>query len=114
MRKSYVINAIHITLSELNIEGGFFGTTGMAAVGIGGSTLHSRKSGLALPVKAETYTKFPKKLRAHLHNLHKEKKYIIIDEFSMLKQVELYYLIERLKEIMGNNRLFEGLAILMV
>ena len=36
--KSYVIKAIHITLSELNIEGGFFETTGMAAVGIGGST----------------------------------------------------------------------------
>ena len=32
----------------------------------------------------------------------------------MLKQVELYYLNERLKEIMGNNRLFGGLAILMV
>ena len=108
------INAINTTLKASNVEGGNFGTTGISAVSIGGSTLHSKTKGFALPINVKGYRLLSKAVKDQLKELHRDKKYIIIDEFSMLKQIEILYLDKRLREIIGINAPFGGMAVLLV
>ena len=113
--KTHVLNAINSTLKAKVIVGGNFATTGIAAVGIGGSTLHSYTWGFGIPINVKEYTPLSGKTLRHLQKLHKDLKYIIIDEYSMLKQREKYYLHQRCCEIVGNfGAIFGGLAILDV
>ena len=53
-------------------------------------------------------------MQKELNERHGNKKYIIIDEFSMMKQIEMFYLDQRLREIFRNNLPFGGIAILFV
>ena len=113
--KTHVLNAINTTLKALGIVGGNFATTGIAAVGIGESTLHSYAWGFGIPINVKEYKPLTGKTLRRLQKLHKDLKYIIIDEYSMLKQREKYYLHRRCCEIMGIfDVIFGGLAILDV
>ena len=112
--KTHVLNAINTTLGSMGIKGGNFATTGIAAVGIGGSTLHSYNRGFGVPVNAKKYTALSRKILKRLQKLHEALRYIIIDEYSMLKQRELHYLDQRLREIFRNNLPFGGLCVLLV
>ena len=88
-------------------------TSGVAAKVIGGSTAHSSKRGVALPVKT-TFKKLKGKNLRHLQTNYAGKlRLVILDEFSMLKQKELYYLDQRLRQIMGKNIPFGGVAVIL-
>ena len=86
-------------------------TTGMAATVIGGSTAHSPKNGLGLPVGSKKF----KELRGKpLQNFQKRlRKYVLLllDEYSMLRQKELFYMHKLLQQAFGNDELFGGLPI---
>jgi hypothetical protein len=87
--KTHVINAINTTLKAKGFVGRNFATTGIAAVGIGGSTLHSYARGLGLPINVKgSYKPLQGKTLRRLQKEHKDVRYIIIDEYSMLKQRE--------------------------
>ena len=67
-----------------------------------------------MPVNAKKYTALSHKILKRLQKLHEALRYIIIDEYSMLKQRELHYLDQRLREIFRNNLPFGGLCVLLV
>ena len=51
--KTHVVKCINSTLSKMGIKGGNFATTGIAAAGINGSTIHSYTRGFGIPVNAK-------------------------------------------------------------
>ena len=73
-------------------------TTGKAATVINGCTMHSYKEGLGIPI-SNNYAKLSECTLESMRDRFKNTKIIIIDEFSMMKQRELFFLSERLKEI---------------
>jgi hypothetical protein len=89
-------------------------TTGKAADLIGGSTVHDTRRGLALPVGGQK--QFVPLSSEKLRDLQCEWKgtiALIVDEYSMLRQKELYWIDERLKQIMGSNHPFGGMAVIL-
>ena len=89
-------------------------TTGKAATVINGSTIHSPRDGVALPVGTDVYTPLSGKRLQHLQEKFKNTRLIVCDEFSMLRRKELYWLDLRLKEIKCSNLPFGGISILFV
>ena len=84
-------------------------TTGAAGVLIGGVTLHS-----ALKFNFESkHTSLSDKLREEMRETYKNLKFIIVDEFSMMKPEILYRMDLRLKEIKENNKEFGGVAVFL-
>ena len=78
--KSYLINAISQCLGDKCI---LTGTTGMAAFHICGKTLHST---LQLPIHSHREKDLEGSSLQKLKTSFQDKKYIIIDEISMLGQ----------------------------
>ena len=92
-----------------------FATSGVAANLIRGSTVHSSKRGLALPVGNRQFIELKGKTLKRLQKRYAGKlKLVILDEFSMLRQKELHWVDKRLKQIMGNNLPFGGVAIVLI
>ena len=113
--KSFVIDAVITTLADKygwnDEQFSIHATTGKAATNIGGTTIQNYSTGLGFnadcfrPLGSQTLLRFQEKW--------KKRKLIIIDEFSMLKQKELYYLDQRLKQIMNSLLPFGGLVVVL-
>ena len=107
-----VVTSLKEELSYTSANYSKHGTTGIAASNINGTTIHSWKSGLGFfgekisPLKGNTLLE--------LQQVWRQRKLIIIDEFSMLRQKELHFINERLKQIMCSNDLFGGLVVVLV
>ena len=114
--KTHVLNAINSTLKSKGKVGANFATTGIAAVGIGGSTLHSYSSGFGIPISTGAYKPLTGKTLRRLQELHQNLDYIILDEYTMLKQREVFYLDQRARQVKPKqkDKLFGGLKILFV
>lgn len=115
--KSYVIDAVITTLmTKHGYSEDMFSvcatTIGKAATNINGSTFQNYSDGLGIfsdhmftPLSAAVLERFQERMCL--------KKLIIIDEFSMLRQSEIHYIDERLKQIMGNSKPFGGLTVVL-
>ena len=111
--KSHVIRAIMKTLQGKGKKGATFATTGIAAVNIGGSALHSCCQGFAIST-GKKYLELSKKNLRRLQNLYGDLDFMFIDEVSMKKQREVFWLHKRLCKIRGKSKHFGGICILMV
>ena len=76
--------------------------TGVAAINVDRTTIHS---GLGIPVNRRTQAlpKFSDAKRSELRNLYSEIEVIIIDEISMVSNITLTHIHQRLCEIFGCN-----------
>ena len=87
--------------------------TGVAAVNVAGATIHS---GLGIPVGCygETIPKLNDKTRCKLRNNLSSVKVILIDEISMVSNILLLHIHQRLIEILGTSEElpFAGLSII--
>ena len=111
--KTFVLNGIKNTLAAEGILGGNFATTGIAAVGINFFTLHNWTCGFGLTIGYKFIKLSDNKLNIFVAK-HNGKQYIVIDEYSMFRQQDLYYLSERCKQIFNNGLPFGGLSVLFV
>ena len=91
-----------------------FAMTGMAATVIGTSALHSSKHGLGLPVSRQKFKELSGDRLVRLQTRFANVKLIIIDECSMLRSKELYFIDQFLHQISGKDELFGGFAVLLV
>ena len=114
--KSTTINAAVHTLEEKYGVGCVvkFATTGMAATVISGSTVHSSKHGLGIPVGNRKFKKLSGERLKRLQEKFRNVRLIVIDEYSMLRAKELHYIDQYLRQIAGNDLLFGGFAIVLV
>ena len=114
--KSFTINAMEALLEELHGEGVLVhvALTGKAANNIHGATLRSCQQGCAITVgNTAEYIPLKQDVLRILQRYYRGKRAIVIDEFSMMKQRELYFLDRRLQEIMGNDLPFGGLLVIL-
>ena len=76
--------------------------TGVATINVDGTTIHS---GLGIPVNCRTQAlpKLSDAKRSELRNLYSEIEVIIIDEISMVSNITLTHIHQRLCEIFGCN-----------
>ena len=88
-------------------------TTGKAATVIGGSTVHSHKLGLALPVGKSVFKDLKGKALQQLQDRYRHIVLVVTDEFSMLRQKELHWVDMRLRQAKGNNEPFGGLTVML-
>ena len=88
--------------------------TGVAAVNVDGSTIHSTLGILTDYSSGKCVSKLSDKRRSSLREKLSEVKVIIIDEISMVSNKLLMYIHQRLSEIFGttNNALFAGISII--
>eukprot|EP00957_Ditylum_brightwellii_P017986 1355253-Ditylum_brightwellii.AAC.1 len=116
--KPYVIDVILTTLtSEHNFTVDNYkvcAVTGKAATLIGGSTLCYHEEGFGLASGRTSYSPLADKSLEDQHEKCKDMKLLIVDEFSMLRQKEIYYLDERPKQIMCPSIPFGGVTVLLV
>jgi hypothetical protein len=113
--KSFTIDSLCHSVSELYGEGAssIMATTGKAATVIGGSTVHSSKQGLALPVGKAVFKELKGKTLQKLKKRFSNIRLVVIDEFSMLRQKELHWIDMRLWQAKGNDEPFGGLTIVL-
>jgi len=87
--------------------------TGLAAKAIGGVTLHSL---LKLPIQHDG--KMPEKMNLHHNTLQrlkanlKDKKFLIVDEISMVGDRTLVFCNDRLQEVFDNEEPFGGMHVI--
>jgi hypothetical protein len=117
--KSTTVNAVITTLKQ---EHGWsdenyavWATTGMAATNIHGSTVHSWKEGLGFPdEKMVKFMPLGATKLIEMQDRYKDKlRLVILDEYSMLHQKQLYYMDARLKQIMCSTEPFGGVTIVL-
>ena len=89
-------------------------TTGKAATVIGGSTVHSPKYGLGVPVSEKQLKKLSGKTLQRLQERLKGVKLIVIDEYSMLRARELFFIDQILRQVGDPEQLYGGFAVLLV
>jgi hypothetical protein len=113
--KSFTIDAICNSVSQCYGEGAssIMATTGKAATVIGGSTVHSTKQGLALPVGRTVFKELKGRCLQQLQTRYAKIRLVVIDEFSMLRQKELHWVDMRLRQAKGNNEPFGGLTVVL-
>ena len=122
--KSHLIKTIHAALSKtLSYRSNcidkpyvlLLAPTGVAAININGNTIHSA---LGIPVETRglTVPKLPDKRRCNLRMELSEVKAIIIDEISMVSNILLLYVHQRLLEVFGSDydKPFAGLTVILV
>ena len=113
--KSHVIDAVLTTLTSTHHwtyeDFSVHATTGKAATNIWGSTFQNFKDGLGF--YGTSYSPLSSSLLGSFQQRMKNKKLIILDEFSMLRQYEIAYINRRLKEVMVNDKPFGGLTIVL-
>ena len=116
--KSHTLKAL---LTTLRNKHGFtendyliLATTGKAATIIQGSTVHSAGDGLSLPVKNNSFCELKGKRLADFQKRLKTRKLVVIDEYSMLRPKELYYIHKRLQQSHGNLLPFGGCTIVLI
>ena len=88
--------------------------TGLAAFNVGGVTIHRL---LQLPIEHENNTAYwslPKESRKVLYATLKSMKLLIIDEISMVSNLNLAYLHLRLEEIFGGSDWFGSMNVIFV
>ena len=114
--KSTTINEIHHTVNATYGPGStmLLATTGKAATVIGGATVHSAVDGLSLPVGGAFQRMKDSKSLDNLQQKWDKVKLLFIDEFTMLRQRELHYIDQRLRQLKGNNYPFGGIAVILV
>ena len=116
--KSYTIDTILTTLvNDHDLDDDYYlklATTGKAACVSGGYTVHSHKFGMGLPVGERKLNELSSNRLAEEQKRLEKLKVIFLDEYSMLRRKELYYISERLKQIKNNDLLFGGLCIVLV
>ena len=88
-------------------------TTRKVATVINACTMHSCKEGLGIPISNQ-HKKLSQCTLDSLSERFKSTKLIMLDEFSMMKQRELFFMNERLKVIKNNNKIFRGISIVLV
>jgi hypothetical protein len=118
--KSFVIDAIVTKLLEGQPQDGgnkkvlVLAPTGKAAVGVGGYTLQS-VDGLRVPVSNKAGAPLRGKALDRFQEQCKGVEVVIIDEYSMMSLVALYWVNERLKQGLAcPNKTFGGAFILLV
>lgn len=115
--KSFTINSTLTTLCQtMNMSEEDFlvmATTAKAASVVNGSTLHSAKEGLAVPISIKPYQRLKGRALAKFQNRLQQKKLVVLDEYSMLRPKELHYMNLRLQEALGNEILFGGLPVVL-
>lgn len=87
-------------------------TTGIAALGLGGATLHSTLSlpiGILDPLAVDT-----SKMSTKAKDVIKAMDCLVIDECSMMTSVMLDYIDKLLQKIRGNDKPFGGVQIILV
>ena len=115
--KSKVVDAIFTTLKKehgyaVGSEIGNFATTGKAASVNDGSTIHNYGQGLGLPQKE--YFDLKGGSLTSLQKRYANLKVIFIDEFSMLRQKELFAVDKRLRQIKCQpDLLFGGVTVVL-
>jgi hypothetical protein len=114
--KSTTIQAAEHTLESIHGVGCVvkLATTGKAASVIGGSTLHSPKTGLGVPVGTDAFTELNGAALRRLQDRLRGVRLILIDEYSMLRQKELSYIDKILRQVGDADEPFGGFAILLV
>ena len=92
--KSFVIDSVITTLTSdyswSKEEYSIYATTGKAATSIGGSTVHNYKDSMGF--FGERFVPFSSSTLQAFQVQMKDKKLIIIDEFSMLQKYELAFI----------------------
>jgi hypothetical protein len=118
--KTTTINMVTRTLEQRHHIGCVrkLATTGKAADLIGGYTVHDTRRGLALPVGSKQSKPLDPLDGQRLKDLQREWNgtiAVIIDEYSMLRQKELYWIDQRLRQIMvgKDNVQFGGLSVIL-
>ena len=110
--KSFVIDAIRTTLKEkFSQDVVVTSTTGITANAVKGVTVHSA---LNLPVPPRRYANLSEAAIREFQDKYSDINLLVIDEFSMLRAKELFYVSERLKQIKCNDYVFGGVLVLLV
>ena len=107
--KSYLIHAI---ASQLKEDCCLTATTGIAAFNINGVTIHSL---LQLPIRNQNAKELEGAALMRLQERMKYKKYIIIDEMSMLGQRSFTWIDNRLRQATAQyDKPFGGISIILI
>ena len=114
--KTLTINAVTYTLEQRYGVGCVlrFAPTGKAACLIGGSTLHSFQSGIALPISAGAWKKLAGETLTNLQENFRHCRLAVVDEFSMMKACDVFFMSERLKQLKVSDDIFGGLCVVFV
>ena len=118
--KSHTINVIiNMLIREHSLTKDNYSlrtTTEKAATVIIGSMLYSFREGFSLPVgrTGNGYKELRGKILKDAQKKYKYLKLLVVDEFSILRQRELFYLSERLKQINCDLRPFGSVTVLLV
>ena len=110
--KSFVIDSIRTTLKlQFSQDVLVTSTTGITANAIKGVTIHSA---LNLPVPPRRFCDLSEASMRDFQTNYSDINILVIDEFSMLRAKELFYVSERLKQIKCNNNTYGGMLVLLV
>eukprot|EP00978_Attheya_sp_CCMP212_P024884 scaffold78991_cov48-Attheya_sp.AAC.2 len=116
--KSTTINGV-ITTLKLNENWdednyAVFATTGLAATNVHGCMVHSWQEGLGFPIEHKPYSELKGQTLKRMQAKFKDKlRLVILDEYSMLRQKELFYMDQRLRQIMCSPEPFGGVTIVL-
>ena len=108
--KTYLIKIIRSLLRHKLL---ICATTGKAAVNIGDYVQTLHKS-FKLPITRKQECDLSDKVLKEFQKEYKLTELLLIDEISMMSQLELYWLNKRLKQIKINDEIFGGISIILV
>jgi len=114
--KSYVVDAIMSSLSEAVTRVKLMATTGKAGFIIGGSTVHSWKLGLALPTGKMAQIPLKNPYLIAFQERLQFTNTLILDEFSMLSLMMLYWMDQRCRQAKPHNAHlpFGGMNVILI
>lgn len=106
--KSYLIRCLKQAIGDAML---LSATTGVAAFNIGGRTIHSLNR---LPINGRNKKPLKGAALERIQHHYEGIKYLVIDEMSMLSQVDLDWVNRRCKQAMDCDRPFGGLSVILV